>query len=255
MNARKALRASLLVLLTLSGCAGALPPPPEPVTSDARQLIGLLISRWQGFSDLRTLADIQLQRGAERHQLTGVLLARAPDSVRFEALSPFGHPFLVVSIHEGRLTVYNATAHEGLMGPATAATAARLMRLPLDPDDLIGVLVGRVLPPKDLRVIEIPPSDEHGPSLDLTGGVHRKRIWMNFETGVVRQVEITGGLYEIRVTYRRDADHRVTGLDLTAAQAYLTGTVRYRSPAFDNGLDPERFRLTIPKGAKIEQLR
>jgi outer membrane lipoprotein-sorting protein len=212
-----------------------------------------LITRWHGFSDLRTLADIRVQRGGEGQQLTGVLLARTPDSVRFEALSPLGQPVLVVSIHQGQLTAYDATANEGLLGPATAETAARLLSLPFDPEDLVGVLAGRVLPPRDLRTAEIQPADAQGPSLDLIGGVHRKRIWMDFETGVVRQVEITGGRYEVRVTYVRDADDRVTGFDLTAAQAYLTGTVRYRNPAFDGGLDPERFRLILPEGAKIER--
>jgi outer membrane lipoprotein-sorting protein len=254
VSAPRFLRASLLVLLILGGCVRALPPPHEPIGPDARRLIGLLIARWHGFSDLRTRADIHVQRGGERQQLIGVLLVRTPDSVRFEALSPFGYPLLMVSIDQGRLTAYMAGANEGVLGPATAETAERLLSLPFEPDDLVGVLAGRVLPPKDLRVAEIHASDAQGPSLDLIGGVHRKRIWMNFETGVVSQVEITGGRYEVRVTYLRDANDRVTGFDLTAAQAYLTGTIRYRNPTFDVGLDPERFRLTIPEGAKIERL-
>jgi hypothetical protein len=127
--------------------------------------------------------------------------------------------------------------------------------LPFEAEDLVGVLAGRVPPPADLRVAEIRPPDEQGPSLELIGGLHRKRIWMSFDTGLVRQVEITGGRYEARVTYLRDADDRLGGFDLTAAQSSLTGQVRYRDPVFDAGVPGERFRLTVPEGAKIQQLR
>jgi outer membrane lipoprotein-sorting protein len=257
VNGRRPRRSSLLllVLLLLGGCAQALAPPRQSIGPEAQRLIGLLVARWHGFSDLRTLADIHIERGSNRQQLMGVLLARTPDSVRFEALSPFGQPLLIVSIHEGRLTAYNAGTHEAMTGPATADTAARLLSLPFEPEDLVGVLAGRVPPPDDLRVAEVLAPDEQGPSLDLIGGRHRKRIWMSFETGLIRQVEITGGRYEARVTYLRDSDDRLNGFDLAAAQSYLTATVRYREPVFDGGVQGERFRLTLPEGAKIQQLR
>jgi outer membrane lipoprotein-sorting protein len=31
--------------------------------------------------------------------------------------------------------------------------------------------------------------------------------------------------------------------------------VRYRNPVFDSGVDADRFRLTVPPGARIEYLR
>ena len=255
VSARRLFRTSLLVVLALGGCVQALPPPREPIRPEAQRLIDLLATRWQAFSDLRTLADLQIQRGDERQQARGVLLARKPDSVRFEALSPFGPPLLVVTIHEGRLTAYNAAANRATVGPATAETAAKLLSLPFEPEDLVGVLAGEVPPIKDLRVAEIQPPDAQGPSIDLIGKLHRKRVWMSSETGVVRQVEIVGGRYEARVTYLRDANGRLSGFELTAAQAYIKGTARYREPAFNAGLEPDRFALTIPEGAKIEQLR
>ena len=50
----------------------------------------LLAARWQEFRDLRALADVTLKQGKDRQRLSGVVLALAPASVRFEALSPFG---------------------------------------------------------------------------------------------------------------------------------------------------------------------
>jgi len=233
----------------------ALPPPREPVSEEVRRVIALLVARWQEFSDLRTLADVRVERGSDQQQLTGVLLLKAPASIRFEGLSPFGQPLLLVTIHEGQLTAYNAASHEAIVGPATAETAARLLSLPVDPEDLIGTLAGRAVPPKDLRVAQILPADAEGPSVELIGSLHRQRVWMDFATGIVRQIEITGGRLEARVTYHRGPDGSLAGFDLWAAQGNVTGSVRYRNPVVGAGIDGERFRLTIPAGASIERLR
>lgn len=254
MSARRFLGSAALLVLLVS-CARPLAPPRQPVSEEARRAIALLAERWHAFSDLRTLASVELQRGGERQAFSGVLLVKAPGSVRFEALSPFGQPLLLIVLHEGRITAYDAATNRALVGPATADTAARLLGMPFDPDDLVGVLAGRAVPPRDLRVATLLPADELGPSLELIGTVHRQRIWMDFATGVVHQLEITGGRYEVRVRYTRDADGRPQGFELNAARDRLTGAVRYHDPVFDAGIEPDRFGLTLPESAKIEQLR
>jgi len=248
--------AVLLAAAVLSAaCVRAIAPPREDVSEEARRAVALLAERWHAFADLRTLADIRIERAGERRQLTGVLLARAPASVRVEALSPLGQPLLLAVIHDGRLVAYDATANSALVGPATADTAAKLLSLPFDPDDLVGVLAGRPAPPKDLRRADLMAADEDGPSIELAGALHRQRVWMDFATGVVRQVEIIGGRYAVRVTYLLREDGRPVGFDLAGAEGRLTGTVRYRDPLYDAGLDLARFSLTLPERAKIEELR
>src|SRR5262249_3846439 len=103
---------SVLVVLVLGGCAIAPPTPPAPIGAEARQVVGRLNQRWQEFQDLRALADVDFKRGSDRQRVSGALLARSPGSVRFEALSPFGQPFLLVAMHDGRLTAYNAVTNE-----------------------------------------------------------------------------------------------------------------------------------------------
>ncbi|HET9490782.1 MAG TPA: hypothetical protein VFR64_13640 [Methylomirabilota bacterium] len=256
MSPRRQLRSALvLALVLLAGCARALPPLRAPIDPEVHRAIDLLTARWREFSDLRTVADIHLQRRKERHALTAIVLAKAPASLRLEALSPFGQPLLVMTIHDSQLVAYNAADHRALIGPATADTAARLLGLPFSPDDLVGVLAARAVPPRDLRVASLLPADEHGPSLELIGTDHRQRVWMDFQSGVIRRLEITGGRYEALVTYLRDGDGRLRGFDLSAANEYLTGSVRYRDPVFDGGIDAERFRQTLPPGARVEHLR
>jgi len=218
-------------------------------------VVDRLTAGWQEFHDLRALADVSLKRGSERQRLSGVLLARAPASVRFEALSPFGQPFLLVTIHDGRITAYNAATNEARVGAANVETAADLLSLPVEPEDLVALLSGRAVPPKDLRVAEIQAPDELGPSINLVGRYNRQRVWLDFETGVVRQVTITGGRTEATVTFQRGGDGALTGFDLTAGNGYATGAVRYRSLSLNAGVDAERFALTLPKDAKINSIR
>lgn len=225
------------------------------MSGDARRALDLMTARWREFTDLRTLADITVQKGGERHRLAGVLLARGPTSLRFEALSPFGQPLLIATIADGRLTAYHPAVNEATVGPANADTAASLLGLPLEPQDLVAVLGGRAAPPADVRRAELLPADEHGPSLEVIGGDHRQRVWMDMTTGVVRRLEITGGRVEARVDFVRAADSTVQGFDFTTSPAYVSGAVRYQRPEFGVGIEPERFTLTLPPNAKVEPLK
>ncbi|MBI3638004.1 MAG: hypothetical protein HY216_17550 [Candidatus Rokubacteria bacterium] len=254
MSARRLLSSACLLLI-LGGCARLLPPPREPVAEDARRAIALLIDRWTAFTDLRTLVDLQVERGGEKQQLTGVLLAQGPASLRFEALSPFGAPLLIVVMSEGRFTVYNAATNEATEAPASADTAARVLGLPFEPEHLVAAFAGDAVPPRDIRSAEIVPPDADGPSLDVIGGDHRQRIWMDFTTGVVHQVQITGGRYAARITHHRASDGRPAGFDLTAGEGQVTATARYRDPVVGAGIDPERFRLRLPDGVVRRPLR
>ena len=257
MSARR-LRSSLVLLLAIAlaaGCAIALPPPRQPISEDARRAIDLLVTRWHAVTDLRALADIEVDRGGQRQKLTGVLLAKAPGSVRFEALSPFGQPFLVAVVHDGQLTAYSAVSNEAVVGDATAETTARLLGLPFEPHDLVAVVSGYAVPPRDLRIGEVLPADDLGPSLSLVGLFNEQRVWMDFQTGVVRQLQIVGGRAAATVTYQRDDQGRLSGFDISAAERYMTGTVRYRNLTTGVGLVSERFALTLPKDAKTQPIR
>ncbi|MBI1737397.1 MAG: hypothetical protein HYR51_19670 [Candidatus Rokubacteria bacterium] len=246
---------ALLAALVLAGCATLPPAPRQAIGADARRVIEQLETRWREFGSLRTLADVVVQQRGDRHQLRGVLLAKAPTSVRFEALSPMGQPLLLATIHEGRLTAYDATTNEGYVGAATAETTARFLHLPFEADDLVGILAGHPVPPLDVRAADLVPADETGPSIELHGTSNRRRIWFDPDTGIVRQFELTGGRAEVRVRYHRAASGALTGFDLAAPLAVVSATVRYENPAFDVPLAASQFALTIPKGAKIQDIR
>jgi outer membrane lipoprotein-sorting protein len=254
VSARRFL-SSALVAWVLTGCTIAPPPPRTPISEDARRAIDLLVGHWHALSDLRALTEITMKKGSEQQHLTGVLLAKTPAALRFEAISPFGQPLLLVTVKDGQLLAYNAATNEVTTGPATVETAAQLLSLPFEADDLVAVLSGRVVPPKDLRVAEIFAPDADGPSINLIGRYHEQRVWMDFSTGVVNRVDIVGGRTEAQIRFLRAEDGALTGLDVSAGQGYVTAKVRYRSLALNGGVEPERFVLTPPKDAKIHSIR
>jgi len=157
-------------------------------------------------------------------------------------------------VHEGRITAYDAARNEALVGPAHAGTIGRVLGLPLDADDLVAVLTARVAPPKDLRVAELLPPDDEGPSLRLITPVQRQRVWLDLATGVVSRVELEGGPVSVRIAYRFNGA-APAGFDFDAADTYVTGSVRYRNTRMDAGIAPGRFELAIPKGAKTKNIR
>ena len=248
---------SLLIFLQvalLAACATA--PPREPISDDARRALALLAERYGEFTSLRALADVSLKRGGDRQGLQGVLLIRAPSSVRLEALSPFGPPLMVLTVHEGQVTAYDALKNEAHVGPADAETISKVLRLPLDPDDLVSVLAGRFAGPRDVRSAEVLPPDDIGPSVSLVdsaGG--RQRVWLDLGTGVIQQRQIFGSQFNALIKYRRDEAGKLAGFDLDAAMSYLTGSVTYRNLVEGEQIDEERFTLTIPKGAKTQPIR
>jgi outer membrane lipoprotein-sorting protein len=255
VSARRRLSSALLLVLALTaGCVTALPTPRAPLSEEARRAVDLVRERWQAFSDFRGLADILVERGSRKERFTGVLLLKAPDSVRFEALSPFGQPLLIATIHDRQLVAYDAATHTATTGAATPETTARLFWLAVEPDDLVGVLAGYSVPPRNLRAATVQPPDEHGPSLEMIGALHRQRVWMDFTTGVVHRLLITGGRVEVLAVYQRLEDGSPSGIELSA-QGYVSGTVRYRDVRLDTGIDTERFQLAIPAGAAVERLR
>lgn len=240
-------------MLLAAGCA-TVAPSRQPISAEAQKVLALLEERSHDFSNLRTLADVSIQRGADRQQLRAVVLAKPPASVRFEALSPLGQPLLLATINEGRLTAYDTTTNEAYVGRATTEAAARLLGLPFEPDDLVAVLSGHAIPPRDVRRAEIKAPDALGRSIEIVGKDDRRRIWLDFTSGLVRQVELSGSR-GATITFERDAEGRMQGLDVTAMLSLLRASVRYRNPDFTSDVTLDLFSFVVPKGAKIQPIR
>ena len=249
------LLSSALVAVLLAGCATVRPSAPA-ISDEAQRLTALLTQRWRAFTDLRTGAELTLRRGSSTNRFSGVLLARTPDAVRFEALSAFGLPLFLLAVNDQTLTVYMVVQNRAFVGPLNGDTTAKYLGVPLEADELAALLVGRPIPPRDLKRAEVQPADALGRSVLLESPSQTRRIWMDFETGEVQKVEIGGGRTPLVVTYDRERGQDLpTVVRATASEMDMDAQLRYRSSAVGGGVDPARFTIALPEGVRVHRFR
>jgi outer membrane lipoprotein-sorting protein len=242
-------------VLTLPGCA-SLPPAPPPVSPEAEAARGLIEQRRAELRDLRTLAEIQIRREDRMQRLAGVLLLRAPSALRFEALSPFGSPVLVVVGDMSALTVWEVLDDRAYILPPSPSATRRWLGLAMGEDELVALLFGCVVPLKDAVALELLPPDDVGPSLSLRGADAAQRIWFDPASGQARKVRFTGGAEPAEAVFADGAaGEPPAGVTLRTADGKLQVSVRYREPQVNTGFESELFRLTIPERVRIRDFR
>jgi len=254
-HAARHLAGALLIVLAAAGCA-SLPPAREPIPSEVKVSLDRLDQRWRAFSDLRTLAELTIRRGGRVQRFAGVLLLRAPASLRFEALSPFGTPVLIVAADPKTLTLWEVADERAYLAPATGEANRRWLGVALGGQDLVALLSGRVVPLADpLRAEQVSP-DAAGPSLNLVGADGSQRIWLDPATGQARQVEWNGGKTPLRATFLpAGSDAPPAGLRLAALDGSLDVRITYKNPRMNTGFDPALLTLTVPEGVRIQDFR
>jgi len=241
--------------LVLAGCVSA-PPARPPVSAEARAAYALIERRWEEWKDLRTLAEIRIRRDKRVQRLSGVLLLRAPSSLRFEALSPFGIPIIVVAGDEKTLTVWQVLDERAYTLPASPDANRRWLGLAMGADELAALLSGRVLPLKAPLEVNLLPADDAGPSLSLRGANATQRIWFDPASGQAREVQWTGGANPARVVFTETApDSPPAGLTLATLDGALEVTIKYRDPRMNTDFNPDLLKLTIPEHVRIQEFR
>lgn len=246
--------AVLAALATLAGCA-TVPPAPAPIADDARAAMDLIEGHARAFSDLRTLADIRILRETRGERFSGVLLLRAPASMRFEALAPFGPPLLVVASDPEVLTIWEVLDNRATLVSPTPESSARWLGIALGVDDVVAVLAGRARLLRHPRAVTLLAQDAVGPSLELVNGNGRQRVWFDPASGRPRQVEWTGGRHPARVVFDPAAGEAPTGLTLATLDRKIEVRLRYRDPELNAGLEPERLKLIVPESVHVRDFR
>ncbi|MGH7375527.1 MAG: LolA family protein, partial [Candidatus Rokuibacteriota bacterium] len=206
--------------------------------------------------DLRSLVDMTVRRGGRAQRFSGVLLLLSePAGLRFEALTPFGMPVLVVAGDPKSVTLWEVLDNRAFIAPASPEANRRWLGLALAVEDLVALLSGRVRPLPDPTSVELLAPDAVGPSLQLIGAPGEQRIWFDPGSGQARQVEWTGK-NPWRVTFSpAPADGPPAGLQLETPDGSLRVSVTYRDPRMNTGLDPALLSLTVPEGVRIQDFR
>jgi outer membrane lipoprotein-sorting protein len=255
---RGSLALLLVLALTLGACASAPPAPPLPPDVEAAR--ARLEDAWQSFGDLRTLAEISIRQRARSQRFTGALLLRRPSNLRFEALSPFGPPLLVVAARPEQVTIWEVPSGRAYLLPSTPDANRRWLGLALPTEDLVALLAGHVRPLRAPRSGALMPADDVGPSLRLSGEDGTQRTWLD-AAGRPLKVEWTEGKNPMRVSFARPAQDPAAGgsvvraITLVTLDGRLEVAVTYQAPAFDTGFDPGLLALDVPQGVEIQDFR
>ena len=256
-SSRLRLAGGLLLAVSLSACATAPPAPaPSPIAEEARAALARIEQHRRALVDLRSLAEITVRRGGRAQRLSGVMLLLAePASLRFEALSPFGTPVLIVAGDPQTLTLWEVLDNRAYLAPASPDANRRWLGLALGGDDLVALLAARARALPDPTKVELLAPDETGPSVRLTGRDVEQRIWFDPTSGQAKQVEWTGK-NPARVTFTpTPPDAPPAGLRLETPDGTLRVSVTYRDPRMNTGLDPALLKLTVPEHVRIQDFR
>ncbi|HEY7204788.1 MAG TPA: hypothetical protein VIA61_10840 [Methylomirabilota bacterium] len=253
---RSSLPALVLVAAILGGCATAAPPPARPIADDARTALDRIEQHRRSLRDLRTLTDLTIRRSGRAQRLTGVLLLIGePAALRFEALSPFGTPVLIVAGDAKSVTLWEVLDNRAYIAPASPDANRRWLGLAMSVEDLVALLGGRVRPMAEPTSVELLAADDVGPSLQLAGASGEQRIWFDPDTGQARKVEWTGKNPARVVFTPSPADGPPAGLKLDTPDGKLEVTARYRDPRMNTSLDPALLTVTVPEHVKIQDFR
>jgi hypothetical protein len=238
---------ALPVIAMSGGCASL--PARQPLPPDVLAARARLEARWSDFHDLRSLAEIRIRRDKRIDRLSGVMLLRAPASLRFEALAPFGPPLLVVASDADAITLWEVPNERAFIGRSSPDATRRWLGLALGSGDLVSLLAGYALPPRDPLSGQMLPPDDIGASVRFVTADGSQRIWLDPVSGEARQVEWADGSQPARAVFAPD------GVRLSTLDGKLDVWVRYRDPLRDTGFDPELLKLTVPQGVRIQDFR
>jgi outer membrane lipoprotein-sorting protein len=251
---RSRLVALVIAALTLGACATVPTRVPLPAEVEAGRLA--LERRLQTFRDLRSLANIDIRRVSRRERLAGVLLLRAPGSLRFEALSPFGPPILLVGAGSDGVTVWEVLKNRAYLLPSSPEANRQWLGLAVSVEDLVAFLSGHARPMAEPVSGALLPPDDNGPSISLRGADASQRIWFDPETAQVKQVEWTGGKSPLRVTFAGGSPTEPpAAITLTTLDGRLEVRVRYQQPRLNEGVDADLIRVSVPQGVEIQDFR
>lgn len=265
------LRARALAFLLLVGAVACTPRPAlhapvvRPVTDvSPESILASFDHRWQLAEELRALARVSVTSPQGRYSTRQTLLWRRPALLRLDTLSFFGQPVMSLVADATQASIYYPAEGAFFQGPASAATLARVIGLPLDVDEVAPLLMGYIRPPPSRQVSALHlQTDEGMPLLRFlgVGGGLIQDAWVDPDRLLPRRVvrytqhDITAA--DIAYSdFRRIAEtlpvpHTVA---IWLPQVETEVRIQFLTVDLNPGLSPAVFQLSPPAGVRVSPL-
>ncbi|MBI4509750.1 MAG: hypothetical protein HY698_08930 [Deltaproteobacteria bacterium] len=228
-------------------------PDPRP-----EQVLAHLQSLEQRVSSLRaeTLSDVRL--GKERANLTVLILAAWGGKLRFMAMNPNQSMAADLASDGAQYCFLDANHNCGECGPATSQSVARLIRITLDPEQVVPLLLGStpILTNASAKVTWDP--DEGHEIVELAAGPFTQRIVLdgkNQRWDVLESVLREHGKLAWRLRHKdfhevRAPDGQVDRLPGKSLfeEPRDSVLIRWKEQEVNVPLDESKFRIDIPAG-------
>ncbi|MCC6748082.1 MAG: DUF4292 domain-containing protein [Deltaproteobacteria bacterium] len=112
-------------------------PPPKP-----EAVLAAIEARGRSVRTLRAEARMTHETAQGKVKATVRMLAEAGGKLRFDVVSPFDTPLATLVADGKEFALLDAQQNRHFHGPAAACNLARLLRVALEPNDVVRVLAG-----------------------------------------------------------------------------------------------------------------
>jgi hypothetical protein len=250
------------IATVVSGCAAVRQPPPlvaaAPETgAQVKQLTESLVHRDLELVSMQTGAVMEYTAGDRHVKAREQIAVRRPDSLRVEAMSPFGVA-LILAARGKQLEIFEPTEHKFIRGVASADTLDRYVQIPMAPAEAVGLLMGLAPQASSLATA--------APEAITTEGAMTVASWRDKMVGM-RELGFAAG--ELAMVRERQPDGRVVydvrysdyhdiggvmfpymvDADFPLAGSHVT--FRYQRPIVNGAVADSMFVLAPPPGTEI----
>lgn len=258
----------LALAAMLAGCPGTHFDAPADVHTSAEAVLELAhgyIASGPQEAVIEARASQYSDAGGLKGKL--LILAQRPGRLRMEGLSPTDDSVSILATDGDRFTSYQRGQDTCWVGRACPSNVGRFASVPLEADELVGVLLGR--PPiiahasmtmKWDAAVGAYRLDLEGAASDLAMAHGRtQRLWVAHADGrIVRTALLEGGKTRVDVTYsdfKRVGERVVPGqLDVRLARDQTDLRLEYRDIDLATPLQPNAFTFECPDGTGLEEL-
>ncbi len=157
--------------LSLSACGGRQTPAPDDELTDPVELLEAMLTRLDAIESARMRATLEYYGDGGRARVQQAVLARSPNLLRIETLSPFDTSLAVFMVDGQTLTYYDLQEQTYMSGAPTPHNVARFVPFYMTAEDLVRVLFGG--PPLDAATAD---ADEYTLEWDGREGAYRMTL-------------------------------------------------------------------------------